>query len=145
MVITSMVVTGGIFLLSCLLLLGAFRHLFEGAAFSNKGTLQMRNIFVSLPMRRASATKLCHLLWNMNLAEIELSSLCLPWSLYWVGCSIEISSDICRYVCCVAQAHAQSNFWAVKIDLWQPCYSFRLHARAAFQVQQWRMLPWLYF
>ena len=31
---------------------------------------------------RASGTKLCRLLWNTNLVEIELSSLCLPWSLY---------------------------------------------------------------
>ena len=29
---------------------------------------------------RASGTKLCRLLWNTNLVEIELSSLCLPWS-----------------------------------------------------------------
>ena len=29
---------------------------------------------------RASGTKLCRLLWNMNLVEIELLSLCLPWS-----------------------------------------------------------------
>ena len=35
-------------------------------------------------MGRASATKLRRLLWNTNLVEIELSSLCLPWSLYWV-------------------------------------------------------------
>ena len=27
---------------------------------------------------RASDTKLCRLLWNTNLVEIELSSLCLP-------------------------------------------------------------------
>ena len=27
---------------------------------------------------RASGTKLCRLLWNTNLVEIELSSLCLP-------------------------------------------------------------------
>ena len=27
---------------------------------------------------RASSTKLCRLLWNTNLVEIELSSLCLP-------------------------------------------------------------------
>ena len=33
---------------------------------------------------RASGTKLCRLLWNTNLVEIELSSLCLPWSLYLV-------------------------------------------------------------
>ena len=31
---------------------------------------------------RASGSKLCRLLWNMNFVEIELSSLCLPWSLY---------------------------------------------------------------
>ena len=31
-------------------------------------------------MGRASGTKLCRLLWNTNLVEIELSSLCLPWS-----------------------------------------------------------------
>ena len=30
---------------------------------------------------RASGTKLCRLLWNTNLVEIELSLLCLPWSL----------------------------------------------------------------
>ena len=30
---------------------------------------------------RASGTKLCRLLWNTKLVEIELSSLCLPWSL----------------------------------------------------------------
>ena len=35
-----------------------------------------------LDMGRASATKLCCLLWNTNLVEVELSSLCLPWSLY---------------------------------------------------------------
>ena len=33
---------------------------------------------------RVSGTKLCRLLWNTNLVEIELSSLCLPWSLYGV-------------------------------------------------------------
>ena len=33
---------------------------------------------------RASGTKLCRLLWNTNFVEIELSSLCLPWSLYRV-------------------------------------------------------------
>ena len=27
---------------------------------------------------RASGTKLCRLLWNTNLVEIDLSSLCLP-------------------------------------------------------------------
>ena len=27
-------------------------------------------------------SKLCRLLWNTKLVEIELSSLCLPWSLY---------------------------------------------------------------
>ena len=31
----------------------------------------------------------------------------------------------------VAHAHAQSHFWAVKTDLWHPCYWFRLRARAA--------------
>ena len=35
---------------------------------------------------RASGTKLCRLLWNTNLVEIELSSLCLLWSLYLVQC-----------------------------------------------------------
>ena len=45
-----------------------------GAAFSNKGSL--------FDVGRASGTKLCRLLWNTNLVEIELSSLCLPWSLY---------------------------------------------------------------
>ena len=35
-------------------------------------------------MGRASTTKLHHLLWNTNLVEIELSSLCLP-----PGCYIE--------------------------------------------------------
>ena len=41
-----------------------------------------------------------------------------------LGCSIEISRDICRYVCrvlkCVGRitcTHAQSQFWAVKTDL----------------------------
>ena len=34
---------------------------------------------------RASGTKLCRLLWNTNLVEIELSSLCLPWKLEIIG------------------------------------------------------------
>ena len=29
------------------------------------------------------------------------------------------------------RAHAQSQFCAVKTDLWHPCYSFQLYARAA--------------
>ena len=59
-----------------------------------------------------------------------------------LGCSIEISRDMCQFVClrmpkCVGgitwskNAHAQ--FWAVKNDLRHPCYSFLLnvYARAA--------------
>ena len=37
---------------------------------------------------RASGTKLCRLLWNTNFVEIELSSLCLPWSLYCRGVAL---------------------------------------------------------
>ena len=38
------------------------------------------NVFVCLPAGYGKS-KLCRLLWNTNLVEIELSSLCLPWSL----------------------------------------------------------------
>ena len=44
---------------------------------------------------------------------------------------------VCQYVCCVPKcsritwAHTQSQFWEVKTDLWYPCYSFQLYARAA--------------
>ena len=41
---------------------------------------------------RASGTKLCRLLWNMNLVEIEMSYLCLPWSLY-LSSSTSVSKD----------------------------------------------------
>ena len=36
------------------------------------------NVFVCLPTGYAKS-KLCSLLWNTNLVEIELSSLCLHW------------------------------------------------------------------
>ena len=42
---------------------------------------------------RASGTKLCRLLWNTNLVEIELSSLCLPWSLAMLSSSTSVSKD----------------------------------------------------
>ena len=38
-----------------------------------------RNVFVCLPTGYEKS-KLCRLLRNTNLVEIELSSLCLPWS-----------------------------------------------------------------
>ena len=40
---------------------------------------------------RASGTKLCRLLWNTNLVEIELSSLCLPFAI--LSSSISVSKD----------------------------------------------------
>ena len=54
-----------------------------GAAYSNKGSLWREGVML-FDVGRASGTKLCRLLWNTNLVEIELSSLYLPWSLYWV-------------------------------------------------------------
>ena len=40
--------------------------------------------------RASGSTKLC---WNTNLVEIELSSLCLPWSLYILSSSTSVSKD----------------------------------------------------
>ena len=80
------VVTRGLFLRffwSYFLLLWAFRHVSEGGAFSNKAVYEGRNVFVCLPTGYGES-KHCRLLWNTNLVEIELSSLCLPWSLHWV-------------------------------------------------------------
>ena len=52
--------------------LSAIKAVYEGLSLS----------VCPLDMVRASATKHCRLLWNTNLVEIELSSLCLPWLLY---------------------------------------------------------------
>ena len=46
-----------------------------------KAVYEGRNVFVCLPTGYGKS-KLCRLLWNTNLVEIELSSLCLSWSLY---------------------------------------------------------------
>ena len=36
------------------------------------------------------------------------------------------------------QAHAQSQYWAVKSDQWHACYSFRLYARTAEEMDEER-------
>ena len=42
---------------------------------------------------RASGTKLCRLLWNTNLVEIELSYCVCPWSVTILSSSTAVSKD----------------------------------------------------